>query len=315
MGEGKLIDEAVDLLRSFDVDEGRMNERSAMTLLALLQLKQGDLWNDATNPMLGTRAIMDWIRDEFGVEYKPNTRETIRRSTLHQFVIAGIVEENADEPDRSQNSPKWNYRVTDDALKAIRNYGGTNFKSDIEAFLSEHESYRSLAEERRNMPKTPVTLPSGVDIRLSPKGQSLLIKAIVEEMLPRFAPGSQVLYIDDTDHQHGVVDTAMMDELGISLPARGKAPDVIVWDADCEWLFLMEAASTHGPVDVTRKVELHELFADQWDKVVLVSCFPKRKVMQRYLAQLAWETEAWCADTPDHMIHLNGSRFMGPYAE
>lgn len=107
----------------------------------------------------------------------------------------------------------------------------------------------------------------------------------------------------------------MMDELGISLPARGKAPDVIAWDAACEWLFLMEAASTHGPVDVTRKVELHELFADQWDKVVLVSCFPKRKVMQRYLAQLAWETEAWCADTPDHMIHLNGSRFMGPYAE
>ncbi|WP_055427437.1 BsuBI/PstI family type II restriction endonuclease [Bifidobacterium aesculapii] len=315
MGEGKLIDEAVDLLRSFDVDEGRMNERSAMTLLALLQLKQGDSWKDAANPMLGTRAIMDWIRDEFGVEYKPNTRETIRRSTLHQFVIAGIVEENADEPDRSQNSPKWNYRVTDDALKAIRSYGGTNFESDIEAFLSEHESYQSLAEERRNMPKTPVTLPSGVDIRLSPKGQSLLIKEMVEEMLPRFAPGSQVLYIDDTDHQHGVVDATMMDELGISLPARGKAPDVIAWDAAREWLFLMEAASTHGPVDVTRKVELHELFADQWDKVVLVSCFPERKVMQRYLSQLAWETEAWCADTPDHMIHLNGSRFMGPYAE
>lgn len=134
-------------------------------------------------------------------------------------------------------------------------------------------------------------------------------------MLPRFAPGSRVLYIDNTDHQHGVVDAAMMDELGISLSARGKAPDVIAWDADREWLFLMEAASTHGPVDVTRKVELHELFADQWDKVVLVSCLPKRKVMQRYLTQLAWETEAWCADTPDHMIHLNGSRFMGPYAE
>lgn len=222
MGEGKLIDEAVDLLRSFDVDEGRMNERSAMTLLALLQLKQGDSWKDATNPMLGTRAIMDWIRDEFGVEYKPNTRETIRRSTLHQFVIAGIVEENADEPDRSQNSLKWDYRVTDDALKAIRNYGGTNFESDIEAFLSEHESYRSLAEERRNMPKTPVTVPPGVDVRLSSKGQSLLIKAMAEEMLPRFAPGSQVLHIDDTDHQHGAVDVAMMDELGISLPACGE---------------------------------------------------------------------------------------------
>ena len=75
----------------------------------------------------------------------------------------------------------------------------------------------------------------------------------------------------------------------------------------------MEAASTHGPVDVTRKAELHDLFADQWTNVVLVSCFPDRRTMQRYLALLAWETEAWCADTPDHMMHFNGSRFMGPY--
>ena len=133
---------------------------------------------------------------------------------------------------------------------------------------------------------------------------------MVEEMLPRFAPGCQVAYIDDTDHKHGAIDPALLDELGISLKAREKAPDVIAWDAKRGWLFLMEAASTHGPVDVTRKKELHELFAEQWNKIVLVSCFPDRKTMQKYLALLAWETEAWCADTPDHMMHFNGSRFM-----
>lgn len=314
MGAGKLISEALDALRDFEVGEDQLNERSAMTLLALLHLKEGDSWDQATNPMLGTRAIMDWIRDQFGVDYKPNTRETIRRFTLHQFVMAEIVEENADRPDRPINSPKWNYRVTDTALDVFRNYGKPIFESELERFLLEHPSYLSLAEERRDMPKTPVVLPSGTTLDLSPSGQSVLIRDIVEEMLPRFAPGCQVLYIDDTDHKHGVVDAGLMDELGISLKAREKASDVIAWDGVRGWLFLMEAASTHGPVDVTRKAELHDLFADQWDKVVLVSCFPNRKVMQRYLAQLAWETEAWCADTSDHMMHLNGSRFMGPYS-
>ena len=311
MGASKLIDEALDVLHDFEVGERQLNNRSAMTLLALLHLKEGDSWEQATNPTLGTRAIMDWIRDQFGVEYKPNSRETIRRSTLHQFVIAKIVEENVDCPDRPINSPKWNYRVTDAALKVFRDHGRPAFESELERFLLEHSSYLSLAEERRDMPKTPVVLPSGATLDLSPSGQSVLIRDIVEEMLPRFAPGCQVLYIDDTDHKHGVIDAALMDELDISLKAREKAPDVIAWDGVRGWLFLMEAASTHGPVDVTRKAELRDLFADQWDKVVLVSCFPNRKIMQRYLAQLAWETEAWCADTPDHMVHLNGSRFMG----
>lgn len=310
-----LIDEALEALRDFEVGPGQRNERSAMTLLALLHLKEGDSWEQATNPMMGTRAIMDWIRDQFGVDYKPNTRETIRRQTLHQLVIATIVEENADDPSRATNSSHWNYRIAEDALEVLRNRGKSRFEIELKKFLAAHQSFQSLAEERRDMPKTPVALPSGEALALSSGGQSVLIKAIIEEMLPRFAPECRVAYIDDTDHKHGVVDAELMDELGIGLKAHDKAPDVIAWDAQRGWLFLMEAASTHGPVDVTRKAELHDLFADQWDSVVLVSCFPDRKTMQQYLAQLAWETEAWCADAPDHMMHLNGSRFLGPYGD
>ncbi|PKV04764.1 BsuBI/PstI family type II restriction endonuclease [Bifidobacterium pseudolongum] len=315
MDKNGLIADAMDVLQEFEVGEEQQNERSAMTLLALLHLKPGDEWCDATAPMLTTRGIMDWIRDYFGVAYKPNTRETIRRFTLHQFIIAKLVEENADKPDRPINSPNWNYRVTADAFEVLQQRNKPVFEKLVKHFLLEHESYRSLAEERRDMPKTPVTLPSGGMLSLSPSGQSVLIKAIVEEMLPRFAPDCRIAYIDDTDHQHGIIDSNLMDELGISLKAREKAPDVIAWDGKRKWLFLIEAASTHGPVDVTRKQELRRLFADRWEDVVLVSGFPNRKTMQRYLAVLAWETEAWCADTPEHMIHLNGSRFMGPYGE
>ncbi|MFC2496456.1 MAG: BsuBI/PstI family type II restriction endonuclease [Scardovia wiggsiae] len=316
MSKSRLIDEAMDALRALQVGKDQLNERSAMTLLALLHLEEGVSWSTATNPMLGTRAIMDWIRDKFGVEYKPNTRETIRRFTLHQFVITGIVEENADQPDRPINSPKWNYRVTNDALKLFKRYGGgTVLELHFAEFLDKHPSFQSLTEERQNMPKTPVIMPSGSSIELSPSGQSVLIKSIVEEMLPRFAPSCNVIFIDDTDHKHGIVDTMLADKLNITLQAREKAPDVIAWDSKRDWLFLVEAASTHGPIDITRKIELHHLFANQWDKVVLISCFPNRRIMQKYLSLLAWETEAWCSDSPDHMVHLNGSRFMGPYGK
>ena len=77
------------ILESLRFDVERSNERSAMVLLALLQLKPDDTWDAAIAPLLGTRAIMDWIRDHYGVDYKPNSRETIRRFTLHQFVDAG----------------------------------------------------------------------------------------------------------------------------------------------------------------------------------------------------------------------------------
>ena len=313
MDKSQLIDDAINVLQEFGMGHEQQNERSAMTLLALLGLKPGDEWSQAHSPLMGILAIMDWIREWYGVDYKPNTRETIRRFTLHQFVIAGIVEENADQPDRPINSPKWNYRITSDALRVFVRRHQSGFESELSAFLEEHPSFRSLEEERRQMPKTSVVLPTGQPLNLSPGGQSVLIKAIIEEMLPRFAPGSRVLYIDDTDHRHGAIDRGGLDELGISVRAREKAPDVIAWDTQRDWIFLLEAASTHGPVDVTRKEELRQLFIHQWNKVVLVSCFPDRRVMQKYLPLLAWETEAWCADTPDHLMHFNGSRFMGPY--
>lgn len=310
------VEEGQHALKDFGFDDRRCNELSSLVLLALLSLSPADTWDKAMNPMLGTRAIMDWIRDEYGKNYAANSRETIRRFTLHQFVIGGIVEENFDKPDRPMNSPNWNYRITEDALTVFQLYGDPErFHVALRSFQKAHKPYLSLVQERMNLPKTPVTLPSGKHLELSPGGQSELIKPMVEDMLPRFAPGCIVAYIDDTDHKHGSIDSRLLDELGITMQAREKAPDVIAWDSKRGWLFLMEAASTHGPIDVTRKVELEKLFHKQWDKVVLVSCFPDRKTMRQYLPDLAWETEAWCADTPDHLMHFDGSRFMGPYSQ
>lgn len=108
-------------------------------------------------------------------------------------------------------------------------------------------------------------------------------------------------------------DRQAFEDLGVRLDKHGKLPDLVVYMADRNWLILMEAASSHGPVDGKRHAELAELFADCTAGLVYVSCVPSRAVLRRFLADIAWETEVWCAEDPTHLIHFNGERFLGPH--
>lgn len=313
MNQEDLIEKTRELLKDLGMDKERSNERSAMVFLALAHLDSGSDWTQATNGMYTTRQLMDWIRDRLGQNYAANTRETIRRFTLHQFSAGAIVEQNADQPDRPINSPKWNYRLAPNLMPVIHAAGTQDYEQRLEEFLSSIETWRQRQNEIREMNKVPVELPGGTGVMLSSGGQNTLIKQVIEEFCPRYALGGRILYIDDADHAFRTKQNALPASVGIEMPERGKAPDLIVWMEDKQWLFLMEACSTHGPIDVTRKHELLELFAPQRDNIVFVSCFPDRGVMRQYLIDLAWETEAWCASDPDHLIHLDGDRFMGPY--
>jgi hypothetical protein len=314
MRRDELIETMRSVLSDLGMDSERSNERSAMTMLALAHLHEGDPWTSATNKMYTTREIMDWIRDELGQDYKPNTRETIRRFTLHQFIEGGLVEYNADDQGRPTNSPKNNYRIAPPALKVIRSIDSDSYNHELDRFREQVTNWLTYVVERRDMARVPVVLPDGSELTLSAGGQNTLIKAMVEEFCPRFIPGGEVLFIDDTDKALRDKAAPMLNKLNIVIPTHGKAPDLIVWNHDKNWLFLMEACSSHGPIDVTRKREIASLFGNANCPLVLVSCFPDRGTMRRYLADLAWETEAWCADTPDHMIHLDGERFLGPYS-
>lgn len=309
------IEEASLLLTQLGFDAERSNERSARVLLALLKVSEDTSWADATNEMQRTRDVMDWIRDVQGHEYKANTRETIRRFTLHQFIEAGLVEENADQPDRAVNSPKWNYRVTEDALRVIR-----LFMADEQSWIDTRDDYLknlpglvSSYARSRDLLRIPLTLPDSREVKLSPGGQNVLMKDMVEEFCPRYTPGAELVYIGDAKSKWAHFDEGLLASLGVSVDSHGKMPDLVVYQRDKNWLFLMEACSSHGPVDAKRYRELHELFANCTAGLVLVSCFPTRAVMRQYLADIAWETEAWSADAPDHMMHFNGSRFLGPY--
>lgn len=307
------IEEAQDILRAFGFDQERSNERSALTLLALTDVRPDSSWRDATNEMHGTRALMDFIRDVYDVTYAANTRETIRRFTLHQFADALLVEQNRDQPDRPVNSPEWNYALHPAALAVIKAYGTPQFEGMVAEYLEERPRQIETYAAARQMHRIPVTLPDGAALTLSPGGQNVLIKQMLDELCSRYTPGGEVLYVGDADTKWAHFDHAVLGNLGVEVDSHGKMPDLVVYLRDRNWLVLMEAATSHGPVDAKRHGELSELFAGSTAGLVFISCFPDRKTMRKYLADIAWETEVWCADAPSHMVHFNGERFLGPY--
>jgi type II restriction enzyme len=306
--------EARQLLQALGFDDERANERSALVLLALLGLGPDTLWSEASSPMLGTRAIMDWIRDQYAKDYAPNSRETIRRFTLHQFAAALLVAQNPDNPERPVNSPKWNYQIHPEALKVIRTFGDVDHEAALAAYLAEVPGLRVQYAAARELNRIPVTLPGGRALTLSPGGQNVLIRQMVDDFCAYFTPGGEVLYIGDADAKWAVFEEGTLAALGVTVDQHGKMPDLVVFLRDRNWLVLMEAASSHGPVDAKRHRELGELFAGSSAGLVFVSCFPDRREARKYLADIAWETEVWCADNPTHLIHFNGERFLGPYS-
>lgn len=307
------VEDARIILETLGMDAERSNERSALVLLALLALSPTEAWDQASAPLLGTRAIMDFIRDEYGKDYAPNTRETVRRFTLHQFSDAHLIIQNSDQPTRPINSPKWNYQITSEALNLIRTYGTHEWDDLLGAYLDELPGLKEQYASERAMARLPVILPSGANFSLSPGGQNNLLKSMIEDFCPRFTPGGAVLYVGDASDKWALFEKEAFQDLGITIDQHGKMPDLVVYMRDRNWLVLLEAASSHGPVDSKRQRELASLFSESSAGLVYVSCFPNRTEFRKYVDKIAWESEVWCADHPTHMIHYNGERFLGPY--
>lgn len=306
------IEEALAILKSISAPKEQQNERSALCLLALANVRPETLWDQATDPRRGITEMMDWFRDYYGKQYAPNTRETVRRQTMHQFVQMGLVIENPDRPDRPINSPKWCYQLHQQALSLLQSYGSEQWEEACQNYAGSVENL--LQDKARNISIIPVSLPNGQAIQLSSGGQNLLIKDILEKFCPRFTPGGLVLYVGDAGNKFIVNETQRFREIGVELDPHGKMPDLVVHYQAQGWLVLVEAVS-HGPVNLKRRNELKKLFQSSREGLVFVTAFSSRKEMTRYLAEISWETEVWVADQPDHMIHFNGERFLGPYEE
>jgi len=309
----KHIDEAYKILISLGLPRTQQNERSALCLLALLNLTPSKTWGQAENPLVGITPIMDWSREHYGKDYAPNSRETFRRQTMHQFVDAGIALYNPDKTDRPVNSPKAVYQVAPAVLTLLHSFGTAQWHDNLTAYLSLNQTLAAKYAMEREQNRIPMQIAPGKEITLSPGGHSELIRAIVEDFAPRFAPGSVLIYAGDTGDKWGYFDAVLLAELGVDVDSHGKMPDVVFHFVEKNWLLLVESVTSHGPVDGKRHAELAQLFAGSTAGLVYVTAFPNRTIMSRYLGEIAWETEVWVADAPSHLIHFNGVRFLGPY--
>lgn len=313
MSKDRKLKESLRLLIDLGMPRAQLNERSALCLLALVNMTPRGRWSDAQAPLIGITPIMDWAREHYGKDYAPNTRETLRRQSMRQFVEAGVCLYNPDNPGRPVNSPKAVYRIAPQLLEVLKLFGSAGYPSALATLLASRPSLLARYAMARDMQLVQVRAKEGLEIALSPGNHSLLIRDIVETFGPRFAPGGNLVYVGDTGSKLGYFDTALLTSLGVVLDHHGKLPDVVIHLQDKRWLLLIESVTSHGPVDAKRQIELARLFKGCSAGLVYVSAFPDRKTFLRYLAAIAWESEVWIADAPTHMIHFNGSRFLGPY--
>lgn len=313
--QARRVAEARAVLSQLGFPKAQTGDRSALVLLALLDLPPDRAWEHANGyTMWRTYELMDWMAGHYGKRYAPNSRETIRRQTLHQFVAAGLALHNPDDPGRPVNSGDNCYQIAPEALELLQAHDDEAFEVLLDRYLVDRPGLQTQYSRARAMLTLPVTMPDGSPVELTAGGQNVLIKDMIEQFCPRWTPGGQILYVGDAGKQDPVFDVAGFAALGVVLDKHGKLPDLVVYLSDRDWLVLMEAASSHGPVDAKRHAELAQLFAASSAGLVYVSCFPSRTEMRKYLADIAWETEVWCADAPDHLVHFNGERFLGPYS-
>ena len=307
------IEDAQKILKAFGLPPAQYNEMAALTLLALCNLKEQDNWKKATKQSMGvSKDIMNFVNENYDKSYVPNTREIFRRQVLHQFVQARIVDYNPDDTKLPVNSPKAHYALTAEALEVIKSYKTKNWKKSLTQFLEEVGKLSDVYLKERELNQIPVTLQNGKKIKLSAGKHNEVQAAIVEQFAPRFANGGVLLYLGDTAKKDLHVNVQELKNLGIPIDQHSKLPDVVIFDTKRNWLFLIEAVTSHGPVSPKRLLELEEFLKDCKVGKVYVTAFPDMTEFKKHSNNIAWETEVWLMEVPDHMIHFNGDRFVGP---
>ena len=308
------ITEAQEILKEMGLPTPQQNEISALTLLALCDIKEDDNWENATRNSKGlTKNIMSFVNENYKQDshYAANTRETFRRQVLHQFIQAGIVSYNPDNPNLPVNSPKAHYALTEEALEVIKSYGTSEWHSKIQQYNAETTFLRDRYAENRDMYRIQLMI-GGKEYLLSPGAHNEVQAAVISEFAPRFVGDGQLLYIGDTEDKDLYIKREILNELKLPLTEHSKLPDIIIYDNRREWLFLIEVVTSHGPISAKRLIELEDFTKDCPCGIVYVTAFPDNKEFRKHSCDIAWETEVWLADTPEHMIHFNGDRFIGP---
>lgn len=299
------VDKIRNILIALGVPEKQQNELCCHVLLVMGKIYPDSKWENAKNEWIRIHDMMSFINMFYRESpYAENTRETVRKNALHHFRTAAFVEDNG----LATNSPNYRYRLTAEFLNVLKNKGS---EESVKAFLKKHESLKNIYASKKDKQKQALSV-NGQQLTLSPGKHNQLQKAIIEDFAPRFAPGSKCLYVGDTTEKDLVKDVDALKKLGFTITLHDKMPDVVLYDKKRDWLYFVEAVTSVGPMDPKRLVELGDLTKNVKAGKIFVTAFLDFRTYKKFAADLAWDTEVWIADMPEHMIHLNGDKFLGP---
>lgn len=293
------------LLEQINMPVKQQSTLCCLTLLAMAKLGKKTQWCKATNDWVRVHDIINFIRLNYGVTYAENSRETFRKQAIHPFRTASLIEDNG----MATNSPNYRYRITSEFITVMRDMGKRKNMSLV-LFTSQHDSLIDLYASKKKMQKMPVRI-NNQDFTFSPGKHNQLQKAIIEEFAPRFAPGSECLYVGDTIQKDMVKNIEKLSQLGFEITLHDKMPDVVLYREDKDWIYFVESVTSVGPMDSKRIIEIETITDNVTAGKIYVTAFLDFSTFKKFSEQLAWETEVWIADMPDHMIHLNGDNFLG----
>ena len=301
------IDEARELLKLLGMPKAQQADICCYALLALAGIKQDTAWTDAGNKWIRNHDIIQFANTYYGSTYAENSREASRKKALHHFRNAALVEDEG----KPTNSSNYRYRLTEEALQVVRAFQTSEWQKFLNRFLECHEKLVDMYASKKKMTMMPVRI-NGADFQFSTGKHNELQKAIIEEFAPRFAPDSECLYVGDTIEKDLVKNVEKLTELGFEITLHDKMPDVVLYREDKNWIYFVESVTSVGPMDAKRILELTEMTKNVRAGKIFVTAFLDFKTYKRFSETLAWETEVWIAEMPEHMIHLNGDRFLGP---
>ena len=207
------------------------------------------------------------------------------------------------------------HAIENETLEAIRSFGTPEWGPALKGWVVQKGKLIERYEKRKKKHLISVELPGGAAIDLSPGKHNILQAKIIEEFLPRFCPKASVVYVGDTARKLLCVDEDLLKYLKIPITEHDKLPDVVLYDETRTLLFLIEAVTAHGPLSAKRQIELEKTMSECKVDRVYVSSFPDFREFKKHIDNIAWDTEVWIADNPDHMIHFNGPKFFTVYGE
>lgn len=315
------IQEALEILAALGVPmtglTARRKEKMAKVFLSLADLRPGMPWRKTKDNLdahqLQSRQIIAHMNAHWGENISPGSYDDIRRKDLVLPVAANIVLNSAKNPNANTNDGTRGFAINPLAAKAIRQFGTPGWTQAVADFLQGRTTLADELSRHRNLARVPVRMRSGLTLTLSAGGHNALQKQIIESFLPIFGHGCDVLYVGDTTQKNLFVDKEALEGIRFFELAHDKLPDVIAYSAADNWLYLIEAVTTANPITELRRRALLEAAADCTADLIFVTAFPDRDTYRKFAKDIAWETEVWIADSPEHMIHFNGDKFLGPH--